>query len=62
VAAMELCSTSNGGIRDRERQRWLSLDVAATKAREGDREVRRSWWYAHLGLRPGHSARMTART
>jgi hypothetical protein len=24
----ELCSASNGGIRDRERQRWLSLDVA----------------------------------
>jgi hypothetical protein len=42
----ELCSACNGSIRDRERQQWLSLDVAATKAREGSREVRRTWWYA----------------
>jgi hypothetical protein len=62
VAAMELCSAGNGSIRNRERQRWLSLDVAAMKAHEGGREVRRTWWYAQLGLRPSHSVRTTART
>jgi hypothetical protein len=50
MVAMELCSASHGGIRDRERQLWFWLDVAATKAREGGREVRRTWWYAQFGL------------
>jgi hypothetical protein len=45
VAAMELYSAGNGGIRGRERERWLSLEVAATKAREGVREVRQ-----HVGV------------
>jgi hypothetical protein len=50
MAAMELCSASHGGIHDHERQRWFWLDVAVTKAREGGREVRRTWWYAQFGL------------
>jgi hypothetical protein len=48
MAAMELCSAGHGGICDRERQRWLWLGVAATNAREGGREVRRTWWYAQF--------------
>jgi hypothetical protein len=51
VAAMELYSAGNGGICGRERERWLSLEVAAMKAREGVREVRQTWWCAQLSLR-----------
>jgi hypothetical protein len=46
TSGRELCSACNGSVRDHERQRWLSLDVAMMKAHEGSREVRQTWWYA----------------